>query len=92
MVENGDVSPLVMAAEQHATIGKYAGVLLETFAFHSQRRHDPLLAAIETLKLLYTEGRRVLPDRSGPFLLFGCHTASASWATAGWFSRARRMS
>lgn len=63
MVENSDVSPLVMAAEQHATVRKYTSAFLQTFAFHSRRRHDPLLAAITTLKQLYTEGRRVLPDR-----------------------------
>ncbi|QCL98062.1 Tn3 family transposase [Agrobacterium tumefaciens] len=63
MVKNSDISPLVMAAEQHATVRKYAGAFLQTFAFHSRRRHDPLLAAITTLKQLYTEGRRVLPDR-----------------------------
>ncbi|WP_336814152.1 Tn3 family transposase [Bosea sp. MMO-172] len=63
MVERSDVSPLAMAAEQHATVRKYAGAFLQTFAFHSQRRHDPLLAAIATLKRLYVEGRRVLPDR-----------------------------
>lgn len=63
MVENNDVSPLVMAAEQHATVRKYAGAFLQTFIFHSRRRHDPLLAAIATLKRLYVEGRRVLPDR-----------------------------
>ena len=63
MVKNNDVSPLVTASEQHATVRKYAGVFLQTFTFHSRRRHDPLLAAIATLKLLYAEGRRVLPDR-----------------------------
>jgi TnpA family transposase len=60
---NSDVSPLVMAAEQHATVRKYAGGFLQAFTFHSRRRHDPLLAAIATLKILYAEGRRVLPDR-----------------------------
>lgn len=63
IVENNDVSPLTMAAEQHATVRKYASAFLQAFVFHSRRRHDPLLAAIATLKLLYTEGRRVLPDR-----------------------------
>ncbi|MFW8609882.1 Tn3 family transposase [Rhizobium beringeri] len=63
MVKNSDESPLMMAAEQHATVRKYAGAFLQTFTFHSRRRHDPLLAAISTLKLLYAEGRRVLPDR-----------------------------
>jgi TnpA family transposase len=63
MVESSDVSALTMAAEKHATVRKYAGAFLETFTFRSQRRHDPLLAAIGALKLLYTEGRRVLPDR-----------------------------
>lgn len=63
MVENNDLSPLAMAAEQHATVRKYAGAFLQTFKFLSQRRHDPLLAAIATLRQLYAEGRRVLPDR-----------------------------
>ena len=63
MVVSSDVSPLVMAAEQHSTVRKYAGVFLQTFAFHARRRHDPLLAAVTTLKMLYAEGQRVLPDR-----------------------------
>ena len=63
MVENGDASPLVMAAEQHANVRKFAGAFLQAFTFHARRRHDPLLAAIATLKMLYVEGRRVLPDR-----------------------------
>jgi len=63
MVEENEASPLALAAEQYANVRKYAGRFLETFTFHSTRRHDPLLAAIETLKLLYVEGRRVLPDR-----------------------------
>lgn len=63
MVEDNEASPLVLAAEQYANVRKYAGAFLETFTFHSTRRHDPLLAAIDVLKRLYTEGRRVLPDR-----------------------------
>lgn len=63
MVENSDTSPLATAAEQYANVRKFAGVFLQTFTFHSHRKHDPLLAAISTLKGLYTEGRRVLPDR-----------------------------
>ena len=63
MVENNDVSPLMMAAEQHANVRKYAGTFLQTFAFQSRRRNDPLLAAIEVIKTLYAQGRRVLPDR-----------------------------
>ncbi|UVV70746.1 Tn3 family transposase [Brucella anthropi] len=63
MVENADTSPLATAAEQYANVRKFAGVFLQTFTFHSHRKHDPLLAAISTLKGLYTKGRRVLPDR-----------------------------
>ena len=63
MVVSSDVSPLVMAAEQHSTVRKYAGVFLQTFAFHARRRHDPLLAAVTTLKMLYAEGQRMLPNR-----------------------------
>lgn len=39
------------------------GTFLQTLTFHSPLRYDPLLAAIATLKILYVEGRRVLPDR-----------------------------
>ena len=53
----------MVAAEQHGNIRKFAGALLQTFTFHSRRRHDPLLAAVAVLKTLYAEGRRVLPDR-----------------------------
>jgi TnpA family transposase len=63
MVESSDASPLVLAAEQHGSIRKFAGAFLQAFTFHSRRRHDPLLAAIATLKMLYVEGRRILPDR-----------------------------
>lgn len=63
MVESNDVSALMMAAEQHATVRKYASAFLQTFTFHSRRRHDPLLAAVATLKVLYADGRRLLPDR-----------------------------
>ena len=63
MVENNECRRLIMAAEQYATVNKYAGAFLQTFAFHSARRHDPLLAAVATLKVLYADGRRVLPDR-----------------------------
>ena len=63
MVESADASPLILAAEQHGNIRKFAGAFLQAFTFRSRRRHDPLLAAVATLKMLYVEGRRVLPDR-----------------------------
>ncbi len=63
MVENGDASPLVMAAEQHGNVRKYAAAFLRTLTFRSRRRNDPLLAAVATLKMLHAEGRRILPDR-----------------------------
>ncbi|MFJ1311881.1 Tn3 family transposase [Agrobacterium sp. P15N1-A] len=63
MVEDGNASPLLVAAEQHANVRKFAGAFLQAFTFHARRRHDPLIAAIATLKMLYVEGRRVLPDR-----------------------------
>lgn len=63
MVENGDMSPLVLAAEQYGNIRKFAGAFLQAFTFRSHRRHDPLLTAVAILKMLYAEGRRVLPDR-----------------------------
>ena len=55
--------PLVMAAEQYATVRKYAGAFLQTFTFRSRRRHDSLLAAIAVLRMLYMDRRRALPER-----------------------------
>ena len=63
MVEGNEASPLVLAADQYATVNKYVGAFLQAFAFQSARRHDPLLAAISLLKWLHAEKRRALPDR-----------------------------
>lgn len=63
MVEDNEASPLALAAEQYATVSKYAGAFLQVFTFQSVRRHDPLLAAISLLKHMYAEKRRTLPER-----------------------------
>ncbi len=63
MVKDADPDPLILAAERYANVRKYAARFLSAFAFRSSRRHDPLLAAIETLKSLNEDGRRVLPNR-----------------------------
>ncbi|GJE03633.1 Tn3 family transposase ISAli20 [Methylobacterium isbiliense] len=63
MVEDNEASPLTLAAEQYATVNKYAGAFLQAFTFRSARRHDPLLAATALLRRLYAEKRRALPDR-----------------------------
>lgn len=44
------------------TVNKYAGAFLQAFTFRSQRRHEPLLAAIAPLKRIYAEKRRTFPD------------------------------
>ncbi|WP_292136033.1 Tn3 family transposase [Mesorhizobium sp.] len=62
-VSDNEASPLTLAAEQYATVNKYAGAFLQAFTFRSARRHDPLLAAISLLIRLYAEKRRTLPDR-----------------------------
>ena len=36
MVEDNDASPLTFAAEQYATVSKYAGAFLQTFTFLSR--------------------------------------------------------
>ncbi|PAQ06946.1 Tn3 family transposase [Mesorhizobium temperatum] len=63
MVEDNEASPLTLAAEQYATVNKYAGAILQVFTFRSARRHDPLLVAVDVLKRLYADRRRTLPDR-----------------------------
>ncbi|RWK37890.1 Tn3 family transposase [Mesorhizobium sp.] len=63
MVKDADPDSLILAAERYANVRKYAVRFLRTFAFRSSRRHNPLLTAIETLKSLNEDGRRVLPIR-----------------------------
>lgn len=63
MVEDNEAAPLALAAEQYATVHKYAGAFLQTLTFQSARRHDPLLSAVSLLRRLYAEKRRALPDR-----------------------------
>lgn len=63
MVEANEASPLALAAEQYATVSKYAGAFLQALTFQSARKHDPLLAAIAVLKRLYSERCRTLPGR-----------------------------
>ncbi|WP_425374561.1 hypothetical protein [Mesorhizobium waimense] len=66
MVEVNEASPLTVAAEQYATVNKYAGVFLQAFTFRSARRYDPLLAAVGMLKRLHSEKRRTLPEAVPP--------------------------
>ena len=63
IVEGNEASPLTVAAEQYATVNKYAAEFLQAFSFQSARRHDPLHAATSLLKRLHAEKRRTLPDR-----------------------------
>ncbi len=60
MVEGNEASPLVVAAEQYATVNKYVGAFLQAFTFQSARRHDPLLTAISLLN-------GSMPRSGGPF-------------------------
>lgn len=63
MVDVNEAPSLTVAAEQYATVYKYAGVFLLAFTFRSARRHNPLLAAIALVKRLHAEKRRTLPER-----------------------------
>ncbi|MGL4964065.1 MAG: Tn3 family transposase [Inquilinus sp.] len=55
--------PVVEAAERSDLIRRCGQALIEDLVFRSARRSDPLLAALELLRQLYREGRRVLPAR-----------------------------
>jgi len=63
MVAEENSSPLLLAARRYPSLRKFAPRFLETFVFHSSRRHDPALAAVETLKKINRENHRTLPDR-----------------------------
>ncbi len=45
----------------YRSVRRMAQLVLTTFTFHSWKTDDPLLAAIDTLREIYTTGRRDLP-------------------------------
>ena len=51
------------AAERSDSLRRSGQVLLQAFVFHSARRHDPLLAALDLLRRLHQDGRRALPQK-----------------------------
>ncbi len=53
----------MLAVERYGSVRKYAPMVLQAFTFRSARRHDPLLAALDMLKLLSKDGRLPLPAR-----------------------------
>ncbi|MEI9981786.1 MAG: hypothetical protein WDN69_00300 [Aliidongia sp.] len=63
LVADSDPDPLVIAAERYTRVRKYAPRFLEAFEFQSAQRRDPILLAIDQLRLLNREGRRVMPDK-----------------------------
>ncbi len=63
MVEDADPDPLLLAVERYGSVRKYAPMFLQACRFHSARRHDSLLAALDVLKLLSKDGRRAPPAR-----------------------------
>jgi TnpA family transposase len=63
MVEDTDPDLLLVAVERYAHVRKFAAPFLCAFNFCSGRRHDPLLASIDLLKLLYEGSQRTLPAK-----------------------------
>lgn len=63
MVEDADPDPLLLAVKRYGGVRKYAPMFLQAFTFRSSRQHDPLLAALDMLKLRSNDGRRGLPTR-----------------------------
>lgn len=63
MVADNNTNPLLVAARHHVSLRKYAPRFLASLSFHSSRRSDPTLAALELLNRLNHENRRALPDK-----------------------------
>lgn len=63
MLEDADPDPLLLAVERYGNVRKYAPMFLQAFTFCSARRHDPLLAPLDMLKLPSRNGRRALRAR-----------------------------
>eukprot|EP01037_Dinobryon_pediforme_P011757 gene11757-11848_t len=63
MVSENKTNPLLVAAQHHVGLRKYAPRFLGAFSFCSSRRYDPTIAAVEVLIKINRENRRVLPDK-----------------------------
>ncbi|GGF12569.1 hypothetical protein GCM10011611_17750 [Aliidongia dinghuensis] len=63
LVADSEPEPLIIATERYASVRKYAPRFLDAFEFLSSYRYDPLLAALELLRAMNRDGRRVMPDR-----------------------------
>jgi hypothetical protein len=63
LATTAEADPLLGAAERYSRVRRYAPALLEAFTFRSTRARDPLLTAIELLRQLNRDGRRVLPAK-----------------------------
>lgn len=61
MAASADPDPLIGAAEGYGAIRRGVLALIDALAFRSARRNDPLLAALELLRLLRSDPRRPLP-------------------------------
>jgi hypothetical protein len=63
LTKTAEADPLLGACERYSWVRRYAPEFLDAFVFRSTRPHDPLLAAIELLRRLNRDERRVLPDK-----------------------------
>ena len=63
LATTAEADPLLGAAERYSWVRRYVPKLLEAFTFRSARAPDPLLAAIDLLRLLNRDDRRGLPAK-----------------------------
>jgi len=61
IAETADVDPLVRAADRHASLRKFAPVLLQALEFKAARGSEKTIAAINALRQMHSSGRRTLP-------------------------------
>jgi TnpA family transposase len=62
MAASADPDMLVVAGERYSDVHRGAAAFLEALTFRSARRNDPMLAALEQLRQVNSNGGRVLPD------------------------------
>ena len=63
MIKDSDPDILQLALQGYNGLRKYAPQFLDTFVFQSSRRHEPLLEALEVLRVMNRENRRILPPK-----------------------------
>lgn len=68
LADTADIDPLVLAADRHSSLRKFAPALLQALEFKAARGSEKTIAAINVLRQMHSSGRRTPPGNAAmPF-------------------------